>query len=91
MAVGAARLVEREAAATSEGDTTIRRGRIHNSGAVLSVAADMRHPGLWVIVTREQTSGDSQYAELPTSYHVTLARLASVPGGYAVSEWLPQS
>ncbi len=46
---------------------------------------------MWVIVTREQTGGDTQYEGLPAAYHVTLAKLASVPGGYAVSEWLPQS
>ena len=44
-----------------------------------------------MIVTREQTGGDTQYEGLPAAYHVTLAQLASVPGGYAVSEWLPQS
>ena len=46
---------------------------------------------MWTIVTREQTSGAGEYEGLPAAYHVTLAKLAAVGGGYAVSEWLPQS
>jgi len=91
MSVGAARLAERQAAASSEADTTIARGRIWNSGQIVSVAPNVSRPGTWVIVTREQTGGSTQYEGLPAAYHVTLAQLASVPGGYAVSEWLPQS
>jgi len=91
MAVGAARAAEQQAAATSQADTTIATGRIYNSGQVVSVGPDAAHRGLWVIVTREQTGGDTQYEGLPAGYHVTLARVASVPGGYAVSEWLPQN
>jgi len=90
-AVGPARLAEQQAAATSSGDSTISRGHIHNTGQVVSVAPDAAQPGRWVIVTREQTGGNTQYEGLPATYHVTLARLAPVPGGYAVSEWLPQS
>jgi hypothetical protein len=91
MSVGAARLAEQQAAASSEADTTIARGRIWNSGQIVSIATDVPRPGTWDIVTREQTGGSSEYEGLPASYHVTLARLVRVPDGYAVSEWLPQS
>jgi hypothetical protein len=91
IAVGSARLAEQQAAAASRSDSTIGRGHIHNSGAVVSVAADLTEAGRWVIVTREQTGGSTQYQGLPPGYHVTLARLAHVAGGYAVSQWLPQS
>ncbi len=91
MSVGAARLAEQQAAASSQADTTIARGHIYNSGEILSIAADVSHPGMWVIATLEQTGGDSQYEGLPASYHVTLAQLARVPGGYAVSQWLPKN
>ncbi len=91
MSVGAARLAERQAAASSEADTTIARGHIWNSGQIVSIAGDLAQPGTWAIVTREQTGGSTQYEGLPASYHVTLARLAHVPGGWAVTEWLPQS
>jgi hypothetical protein len=91
MSVGAARLAEQQAAASSAADTTIARGRIWNSGQIVSIAPNVSRPGTWVIVTREQTGGATQYEGLPAAYHVTLAQLAPVPGGYAVSEWLPQS
>jgi hypothetical protein len=91
MSVGAARTAELQAAAASTSDSTIRTARIANHGSVLSVAREQGHAGVWVIVTHESTSGAGDYEGLPSSYHVTIARLQSVPGGYAVSEWLPQS
>ena len=91
MSVGAARLAEQQAAASSQADTTITRGQIWNSGQIVSVRGDLAQPGTWVVVTREQTGGSTQYEGLPASFHVVLAQLARVPGGYAVSEWLPQS
>jgi hypothetical protein len=91
MSVGAARLSERQAATSSQGDQTIARGRIYNRGQIVSVAEDQRRPGWWVIVTREQTGGNSQYEGLAAAYHVTTVQLATVPGGYAVNQWLPQS
>ena len=75
----------------AEADTTIARGHIYNTRPDRQHRPRPRPPGQWVIVTREQTGGDTQYEGLPAAYHVTLAQLASVPGGYAVSQWLPQS
>jgi hypothetical protein len=91
MSVAAARLAEQQAAASSRADTTINRGHIYNSGEILSIAPDASRPGTWVIVTREHTGGDTQYEGLPASYHVTLAQLARVPNGYAVSQWSPEN
>jgi hypothetical protein len=91
MSVGAARLAEQQAAASSQTDTTITRGHVYNSGQIVSIAPDVSRPGTWVIVTREQTGGDTQYEGLPASYHVTLAQLARVPGGFAIELWLPQT
>jgi hypothetical protein len=90
MSVGAARLSERQAATSSQADTTISRGHIFNRGQVVSIARDLSRASTWVIVTREQTGGDSEYAGLKAAYHVTLAQLQSVPGGWTVSQWLPQ-
>lgn len=91
MAVGPARLAEQQAAASSEADTTITHGHIYNSGQVVSIAPDASRPGAWVLVTHEQTGGDTEYAGLPAAYHVTLAQLAHVPGGFSISQWLPQN
>lgn len=91
ISVGAARLSERQAAAASARDSTIARAHVYNRGSIVSVAPDALRGGWWTIVTRERTGGDQQYEGLPAAYHVTLAQLASVPGGWAVKQWLPQS
>jgi hypothetical protein len=91
MAVGAARLSERQAAASAQHDATIARGHIYNRGQVVDVAPDALRSGWWAIVTREQTGGNAQYEGLSAAYHVTLAQLVPVHGGYAVGQWLPQS
>jgi len=91
ISVGAARSAELQAAASSATDSTLAAGRVANSGRIVSIAPEQTAGGLWLIVTREQTSGSGDYEGLPPGYHVTLARVANVPGGYAVSEWLPQS
>lgn len=91
ISVGAARLSELKATASTRADSTLARSHISNSGTVLSVSAELARPGWWVVVTREHTSGGGEYAGLAPGYHVTFARLASVPGGWVVSQWLPQS
>jgi hypothetical protein len=89
--VGAARLAEQQAAAQSRNDTALARGRVWNRGQTISINQDLAATGMWVVVTREQTGGNTEYEGLPAGYHVTLAKLAAVPGGYAVEQWLPQS
>jgi hypothetical protein len=91
MAVGPARLSERQAAASAQHDTTIARGHIYNRGQVVDVAPDALRSGWWAIVTREQTGGNAQYEGLSAAYHVTLAQVVPVLDGYAVAQWLPQS
>jgi hypothetical protein len=91
LSVGPARLSEQQAAAAAIGDGTIAQGRVYNSGQIISIARSLTNPKQWVIVTREQTGGNSQYDGLQASYHVTLAELAQLKsGGWTVSEWLPQ-
>jgi len=91
ISIGAARASERQAAVASEADATLARARISNRGQLVSIARDLAEPGRWLVVTHEQTEGQGEYEGLRPSYHVTLARLALVRGGFAVSEWLPQS
>ena len=91
LSVGPARLSEQQAAAAAISDSTIAQSRVYNSGQIISIARSLTNPKQWVIVTREQTGGDSQYDGLQASYHVTLAALAQLKnGGWTVSEWLPQ-
>lgn len=91
MSIGPARLAEQQAVAASRADTTIARSHIHNTGQIVSIAPEHSHTGTWVIVTREQTGGSSEYQGLGAAYHVTLAKLAHIKDGYSVESWLPQS
>jgi hypothetical protein len=89
--VGAARLSEQHAAAAAAGDSTIAQSRVYNSGQIISIGRSRTNSKQWVIVTREQTGGNSQHDGLQASYHVTLAELAQLNNsGWTVSEWLPQ-
>jgi hypothetical protein len=90
MSVGAARMAEAQAAASSRSDPTITAGQISNRATIETLAREQGAPKVWVLVTHEQTSASNGYEGLPASYHVTLARVAAIDGGYAVSEWLPQ-
>lgn len=91
IAVGQARLTDEQAAAQAQADATLRRSRVSNSGAVVSIAPDQAQSGTWVVVTRERTRGSGEYEALPAAMHVTLAKVRRVRGGWAVREWLPQS
>jgi hypothetical protein len=91
MSVGPARLAEQQAAVASRADMTIARAHVYNVGQIVSVAQERSHIGMWVVVTREQTGGGSEYDGLSPTYHVTLAKLASIPHGYAVEVWSPQT
>ncbi len=92
MAVGDARLAERQAVAQTQRDSRIQQGGIYNRGTVVGVSpAAGGSPGEYVVVTREETGGDQEYAGLQAAFHVTLATVQKVTGGWAVVEWQPQS
>jgi hypothetical protein len=44
-----------------------------------------------VIVTRETTTGQGDYAGLPPTDHVTNAQVQHADNGFVVSAWSPQS
>lgn len=90
ISVGPARVAEQQAAAASRADSTLRRAHVANHGQLLAISASKTRPDWWVIVTREQTTGDGEYEALPASDHVTLAQVVRVLGGWAVSQWQPQ-
>jgi hypothetical protein len=92
IAVGDARLAERQAAAASKRDTTLQQGHIYNRGSVIAVSRVIDgSAGQYAVVTREQTGGDPEYAGLRAAFHITLATVVAVRGAWAVEEWQPQS
>jgi len=90
ISVGAARLQARQAAASARTEQLVR-GHVWNRGEILAVTRDRARADWWLVVTREQTGGSGEYESLPATYHVTLALAVGVGGGWAVSEWRPQS
>ncbi len=91
-AVGEARASELQARQQTERDSVIARGRVFNQGSVIAVAVVNGSAGhVWVCVTRERTGGEGEYAALAWAYHVALATVARVRGGWSVSRWQPES
>jgi hypothetical protein len=88
---GEARAAELQSRQQTLRDTPLARGHIYNTGTIVAVApARTGTSGEWVIVTREQTGGEGEYAGLPPAFHVTLAAAEHLDGQWVVSAWRPQ-
>ena len=92
LAVGAARLTAEQIAASQSATAALAADHVQNTGVVLSIARGQGPArGLWVVVTREQTTGAGLYAGLPPTLHVTLARTQRFDEGFAISSWIPRT
>jgi hypothetical protein len=90
-AIGEARASEEQAEAQLARDTALKRAHIYNTGNVIAVSPVAGAGNQeWVLVTRERTGGDGEYAATRPAFHVTLARVQHVAGGFSVSAWRPQ-
>ena len=89
--VGQARAQALQAAASYGHDSTLQASQVANSGTVIAIAAGQGPAaGSWVIVTRETTTGQGEYAGLPPTDQVTVAQVQRTRGGWFVSSWSPQ-
>jgi hypothetical protein len=91
--IGQARSALELAAAQTASDYELQRGGIANSGTVEAIAPLPGVRDRYVVVTREATSATNTtaYDGLRPAWHVALATVARVAGGWAVSDWEPQS
>jgi hypothetical protein len=92
ISLGQARAQALQAAADLARDPELTKSKVLNAGAVVGIADGQgAATGEWVIVTREQTSGQGDYAGLPPTLHVIYARVTATKHGFVVSQWQPQN
>ena len=92
ISLGQARAQALQAAASYGRDSTLQASQVANTGTVIAIAPGQGSAaGLWVIVTRETTTGEGDYAGLPSTDHVTDAQVEHTEHGFVVSAWSPQS
>jgi hypothetical protein len=89
---GTARAAALQAAASYSHDPELKRSRVANMGAIVSIAPGQGpQRGDWVIVTSEHTAGTGNYAALPAAAHVTYAHLTHTTHGWVIDQWSPQN
>ena len=88
ISVGQARAQALQAAASAAHDTQLLKSRVADGGTVVAITRG-RGPaaGDWVLVAREQTTGQGDYAGLPPTLHVIYAQLAHTANGWIVTGW----
>jgi hypothetical protein len=92
ISVGQARAQALQALASYGHDSTLQTSQVANTGTVVVIAPGQRSAaGWWVVVTRETTTGQGDYAGLPPTDHVTDAQVEHTRHGFVVSAWSPQS
>ena len=92
ISLGQARAQALQAAASAQSDQLLTRSRVVNSGQVVAVARGQGPARQeWVVVTRERTTGEGDYAGLPPTLHVAYATLVQTRVGWVVNSWSPQN
>ena len=78
ISLGQARAQALQAAASLARDPELTKSAVSNTGTVVAIERWARRGrGLWVLVTREQTTGQGDYAGLPPTLHVIYAQLTA--------------
>jgi hypothetical protein len=91
--IGQARSALELAAAQTASDYELQQGGISNSGQVEAVAPLPSAQGQYIVVTRESTaaSATTAYQGLRPAWHVALAKVVPMQGGWVVSGWEPET
>jgi len=89
---GPARAQALQAAASAAHDPELTRSQVANQGQVIAITEGTgAAAGEWVLVTRERTTGQGDYAGLPPALHVIYAQLTHTSHGWVVIQWNPQT
>jgi len=92
ISLGQARAQALQATASLARDPELTKSAVSNTGTVVAISAGQgAAAGLWVLVTREQTTGQGDYAGLPPTLHVIYAELTATANGWVVTRWQPQN
>jgi len=92
ISLGQARAQALQAAASLARDPELTKSAVSNTGTVVAIAPGQgAAAGLWVVVTREQTTGKGDCAGLPPTLHVIYAQLTRTPNGLVVIRWQPEN
>jgi predicted small lipoprotein YifL len=92
ISIGEARAQALQAAVSYGHDSTLQASHVANTGTVIAIAPGQGvAAGWWVVVTRETTTGQGNYAGLPPTDHVTDAQVQHTRNGWVISSWSPQS
>jgi hypothetical protein len=91
--IGQARSALELAAAQTASDYELQQGGISNSGQVEAVAPLPSSRDRYVVVTRESTAATNTtaYQGLRPAWHVALATVSPLKGGWVLSGWQPES
>jgi hypothetical protein len=91
ISIGEASSTEAQAAAHTPADYELHNSHLANKGRIVAIAPSRpARPGSYMVVTRERTTGTGTYDQLAPAYHLTIATVRRIPGGWTVSQWHPQ-
>jgi len=92
ISLGQARGQAVQAAASAARDPELTRSQVANHGQLIALTPGQGAAGgEWVMVTREQTTGQGQYVGLPATLHVIYAQLNHSSAGWVVTRWEAQN
>jgi hypothetical protein len=92
VSLGPARAQALQAAASAARDPELTRSQVANQGQVIAITEGTgAAAGEWVLVTRERTTGQGDYAGLPPALHVIYAQLTRYSHGWVIVQWKPQT
>jgi hypothetical protein len=90
ISLGQARAQALQAAASAAQDPELTKSRVADDGQLIALSPGAgAAKGEWVLITREHTTGQGDYAGLPPTLHITYAHATHTPTGWLIDRWAP--